>query len=105
METESATIQPSEYDGNFLKSLTNRLVRLETKLVRGFEELGVDIDNKNGWLVVDELNKKIFLSTLGRSPMVILATMQELGAKQFGEEYSIYYKNKYFGKMKFDLLT
>ncbi len=99
MKTNSCFEKHTDFDDKFLKSIFTRIVRLETKLVRGFEELGVNIDNNENWLVIDEASRSVFLTTLGRSPMVIMATMREMGAKCIGEEYTIYYKNNYFGKM------
>lgn len=47
------------------KELMNRMTRIETKLVRGFEELGVNIDKDNEWITVDDDARVVYISTLG----------------------------------------
>ena len=42
-------------------NVTSRLVRLESKLVRGFEELGVSLDVQRDWLTVDNAAKIVSL--------------------------------------------
>lgn len=79
------------------KELAQRLIRLETKLVRGFEELGVNIDAETDWISVDEMAGEIHLHTLGRSMKVLLTTMHKLGASRYGQEYVIYVNKVYFG--------
>ena len=49
----------------------DRLKRIETKLVRFAEELGIDTDVSRDWLTVDEPNKVIYLATMGRSLAVM----------------------------------
>ena len=56
------------------------LTRLETKIVRFAEELGIDIDVDPDWLTVDRANNTITLTTLGRSLLVIKSEAIKRGA-------------------------
>jgi hypothetical protein len=60
----------------------DRLKRIETKLVRFAEELGVDTEVNRDWLTVDEPNKVIYVSTMGRSLSVMLTEAERQGAKR-----------------------
>lgn len=75
-----------------LASIENRLVRMETKLIRGFEELGVDTETDPNWLTV--IGDTIEVTTLGRSLMVIIETAKKKGAKIGQQEYVIVHKGK-----------
>ena len=74
---------------NFHKDLLFRMTRIETKLVRGFEELGVNIDKDNDWLSVDDASRVVYISTLGRSLTVMLSDMARAGATHWGKDYDI----------------
>ena len=53
-------------------NVTSRLIRIESKLVRGFEELGVSLDVDPDWLTVDNAANTVYVSTIGRSLSVLL---------------------------------
>jgi len=84
------------------KEILFRMTRLETKLVRGFSEIGIDLSNDD-WIELNDEEKILNLKTLGRSMKVILTKMHELGASKFDHEYEMYYKNKLIGTIIFDL--
>jgi len=71
-----------------------RLIRIESKLVRGFEELGVNIDEDANWLTVDEPGLTVYISTLGRSATVMLTDMKRQGARQVGKWYTVVHKGE-----------
>lgn len=87
------------------KELVNRLTRIETKLVRGFEELGVNIDKDNEWLTLDEESRVVYVSTLGRSMTVLLSDMARAGAKQIGKEYDIVHRGNIVGSITLREIT
>jgi len=87
------------------KELMNRLTRIETKLVRGFEELGVNIDKDTEWLSVDEQNLVVYISTLGRSMTVMLSDMARAGATQVGRIYDIVHRGDVVGTITFRPIT
>ena len=68
---------------------TTRLIRLESKLVRGFEELGVSLDADRDWITVDDDSQTVYISTMGRSLTVIMQEMKARGATRIGHEYEI----------------
>lgn len=78
------------------ESLT-RLKRIESKLVRGFEELGISTDKKSDWLHVDDEARIVYVDTIGRSIMVLLSDMARAGASKFGQPYEIIYKEQSVG--------
>jgi hypothetical protein len=83
------------------REILNRLVRIESKLVRGFEELGVNIDIESDWITVDDATRTVYISTLGRSLTVMLSDMVRLGAKQIGKDYEIVHKGTNVGVINF----
>jgi hypothetical protein len=83
------------------KDILYRLTRIETKLVRGFEELGVNIDQDRDWLSVDEENHVVYVSTLGRSMTVVLSDMERAGAKSIGKFYNIINRGEVIGSICF----
>ena len=85
--------------------ILNRLVRVESKLSRGFEELGISTDGNTAWLRVDDLQRTVHITTLGRSLAVILSDMQRQGATQIGKEYSIYHGTELVGMVILRPLT
>lgn len=72
-----------------INDLDARLRRMETRLVRGFEEMGIDLDVQDDWLTVDESSRTIFLSTMGRSLLVVRKEARRRGAKSRSEPYEI----------------
>jgi hypothetical protein len=87
------------------KDLLYRLTRIETKLVRGFEELGVNIDQDRDWLSVDEENHVVYISTLGRSLTVVLSDMERAGAKSVGKFYNIVNRGEVIGSICYKPIT
>lgn len=83
------------------RDIINRLIRIESKLVRGFEELGVNIVSRDDWLSVDDPARTVFVSTLGRSLTVLLSDMDRAGATQVGKEYEIVHKGEIVGTVVF----
>jgi hypothetical protein len=85
--------------GMFERDVVGRLTRIESKLVRGFEELGVNISTDADWLSVDDAQRCVFVSTIGRSLTVILSDMQRKGATQIGKLYDIVHKGQVVGSI------
>jgi hypothetical protein len=73
-------------------SLVQRLVRLESKLVRGFEELGVSVDADHDWISVEDETNTVYISTLGRSLTVIMQEMKARGATKESDWYDVVHK-------------
>jgi hypothetical protein len=87
---------------SFERDVMNRLIRIESKLVRGFEELGVNIDKDNNWLTVDNQSRVVYIATLGRSLIVMLADMAREGATHIGEDYEIVHNGNTIGMIAFN---
>lgn len=81
--------------------LMKRIVRLETKIERGFSEIGVDINQKN-WMEIDNENNIVYIDNLGRALKVIIKTMGILGASKNLESYKLIYNNKIIGSVIFN---
>lgn len=79
------------------KDLVRRMIRIESRLVRGFEEIGVDLSVETGWLTVNNEKQEVYINSLGRSFSVMLNTMKENGANRFGQAYDVIYKNELVG--------
>lgn len=84
------------------RDVLNRLTRIESKLVRGFEELGVNIDAQSDWVSVDDASREVYISTLGRSIMVLLTDMKRAGATQVGKTYDIVHRGECIGSVLFN---
>jgi len=84
----------------FEREATNRLIRIESKLVRGFEELGINIDKDRDWLTVDNVARVVYISTLGRSILVMLSDMEREGATHLGENYEIVHNGETIGLIR-----
>lgn len=81
------------------KSLAARLVRLETKLVRGFEEQGIVTELGPDWLWVDHKAGTITIDTLGHSLMAIIKEIRRDGAELL-PEYTIFFDDKAIGSLR-----
>ena len=84
------------------REVMHRLVRIESKLTRGFEELGVNTDHNDDWLSVDDAARVVYISTLGRSMTVLLSDMARKGATQTGKNYDIVHKGVLVGEIMFN---
>lgn len=87
---------------NFEREIMNRLIRIESKLVRGFEEIGVNIDKDANWLSVDDVSRVVYIATLGRSMTVILSDMAREGATHVGDVYELIHKGDVVGTILFN---
>jgi hypothetical protein len=83
--------------------LMKRMVRLETKIERGFAEIGVDINQKNIWLEVDDANNVVYIDNLGRALKVIIKTMEKMGASKHLESYKIIHNENVIGSIIYDI--
>jgi hypothetical protein len=96
--TQSDSSIQSTFDKKTISALTSRLIRIESKLVRGFEELGINIDTDEQWIDINDNEKRINLKTLGRSLMVIYNTVNISDTNQ-KEPYSLYFENNLIGEI------
>ena len=76
------------------RDVNTRLTRMESKLVRGFEELGISTDKKADWLTIDDDARIVYVDTIGRSLMVLLTDMARAGASHYGDNYEIVHKGQ-----------
>lgn len=83
------------------RDLMGRVMRIETKLTRGFEELGVNIDADTEWLTLDESQCVVYVATMGRSMTVLLSDMARAGAQQEGKQYDIVHRGEVVGSIVF----
>jgi len=79
---------------NNYNSPAHRLTRIESKLVRGFEELGVSLDVDPDWMTVDEEESTVYVSTIGRSLVVVIQEMKARGAEKVGQHYDIVHRGQ-----------
>jgi hypothetical protein len=80
-----------------LRDLHQRVQRIESKLVRGFEELGVNISTDDNWMTVDNDHKVVYIDSLGRSLMVIRSDMLRHGADRYGHAYDLVHRGDVVG--------
>jgi len=77
---------------NFEHEVLNRLTRIESKVARGFEEQGIDIDVDPNWITVDDAARVIYVSTLGRSIKIVRSEAVKRGATHRGKEYDVVHR-------------
>ena len=77
--------------------IVDRLRRVETKLVRFAEELGVNTDVDPGWLTVNDDERLIYLATLSRSVFVMSREAVKRGATHLKEAYGLVYRGQQVG--------
>ncbi len=87
---------------NGSETFERRLKRIESKLVRGFEELGVGTEVDSNWLSVDNRSKSVTITTMGRSLKVIQQRMKERGASNYGDWYIILFRGDVVANVLFD---
>jgi hypothetical protein len=75
-------------------------MRLESKLMRGFEEVGVDTDVDPNWLVANDGQRVIYILTMGRSLKLVRSVVIQRGASQFQKFYRIMHKGDLIGTLK-----
>lgn len=74
----------------FEHEITKHMTRIETRLVRFAEALGVDTTAMDTqWLSVDDAARVIYIATLSRSLLVILDQAKKCGASQRGKPYDL----------------
>lgn len=83
-----------------LADIEYRLKRIETRLVRGFSEVGVQVDSNKDWLLVKGGN--IYLNTLGRSWVAMIETAVANGAK-VGQYYDVVHDGNVVGRVLINL--
>ena len=79
----------------------SRLIRLESKLVRGFEELGVSLTADRNWLTVDNRSKTVYISSLGHSMITVLQEMKNKGATEEGQFYDVIHQGDLVGHFRY----
>lgn len=82
-----------------LSNIERTLRRIETKMTRGFEELGVSLSEEEGWLSVDDPARVIYVTSTGRSISIMKKEAAKQGATQFGKSYDIVHKGDVIGTM------
>lgn len=83
------------------KGIQAFLRRIDTRLVRGFEELGVTVIDSDGWFKVDHTKSIIHITSKGKSLSTIQITMRQAGCVA-GQLYGIYFENKYMGEILYE---
>jgi hypothetical protein len=87
------------------RDILNRMTRVESKLVRGFEELGINVDKEADWLTVDNAARVVYIATMSRSLQVILSDMGREGATYVGNTYLLIHKGEEVGSVVYHPLT
>ena len=82
-----------------LNTLDHKLKRIETKIVRFAEEMGIAIDADPDWLSVDDAARIVYVSTLGRSMLVMRTEAIARGATQRGKFYDIVFRGDVHGTL------
>ena len=71
--------------------IKHMLTRMESRIVRGFSELGVDVKADDNWLTIDGGN--IYITTLTRSLQSLLDEADKKGARIGLIQYNVFYED------------
>ena len=101
-ETLGLVMNEGNEGNNGSETFERRLKRIESKLVRGFEELGVGTEVDSNWLSVDNRSKSVTITTMGRSLKVIQQRIKERGASNYGDWHIILFRGDVVANVLFD---
>lgn len=73
--------------------LQRMLTRMESRIVRGFSELGVDVQANSDWLTV--VDGTIYITSLGRSLQAMQQEARRQGALIGTKKYDVIYAGKW----------
>lgn len=82
------------------RELAKRLTRTESRIVRGFAELGVDVGGEPGWVDLNDDDRVVRVNTLGRSWVVLMSEMERLGAQHYDKFYEVVFDGEVIGSVK-----
>lgn len=71
-----------------IRAFFERLQRIETRIVRGFAELGVGVTDDEDWCRVDKGRREIYLKGAGRSIKSIQLALANAECKK-GDTYDV----------------
>ncbi len=81
-----------------LDMIQERLARIETRMVRGFEEIGINVTGDRSWLIVSNDARTIDVNSSARSLHVIRETAKAKGALY--KEYTLLENGQPVGSIK-----
>lgn len=81
------------------RAVFERLQRIESRLVRGFEELGVKVSDDADWCYVDHKNYLVTLNGPGRSIRAIQLAIKDDGGYA-GSYYDVIVNGETIAKVK-----
>lgn len=82
-----------------LKDLKRRLIRIESKMVRAFDSIGLNTCVSDDWLEVNQQDKVIKLLTNDRSLTAIKNELLKKGIPQFKATYNLYSNGDMIGSI------
>ena len=82
-----------------LKELKKRLIRIESKMVRAFDSIGLNTSVDDVWLEVKQQDKVINLLTNDRSLTAIKNELLKKGIPQFKGSYNLYFNGEIIGSI------
>lgn len=82
-----------------LKDLKRRLIRIESKMVRAFDSIGLNTFVGDDWLEVKQQDKVINLLTNDRSFTAIKNELLKKGIPQFKATYNLYSNGDIIGSI------
>ena len=78
------------------KEIQNVLRRMETRIVRGFEGLGISVADTAGWITANHEKKHLYINSKGKSLVGLQIAMRELGCPA-GVYYEIHSAGQVLG--------
>lgn len=83
-----------KFDRNHvMEDIAGKLTRIETRMMRGFEALGVNVKATPGWMLVDEVTQTIVLNSDHYTLYAINEELDRLGVVTNGQ-YEVKFQNR-----------
>ena len=71
------------------RAVFERLQRIESRVVRGFTEMGIKVTDDEDWCRVDNERKQVFVNGTGRSIRAIQLAIERAGGYS-GDNYDVF---------------
>lgn len=88
-------------DNDKLKDIKKSLLRIETRLVRGFEKMGISVMDVADWFTVDLENKRIYITALSKTLKGVQLAMRDCQCEP-NTPYTVYYNDGIIGTVQYE---
>jgi hypothetical protein len=88
-------------DNDKLKDIKKSLLRIETRMVRGFEKMGISVMDVTDWFTVDLEEKCIYITALSKTIKGLQLAMRDCGCEP-NTPYTVYFNGGIIGTVQYE---